>query len=207
MSLRIIKKASGNVQLLGAGRNEFYPASQHFRIASDGNTIEIMDRGIVASSFLFSDIVATQVEPSAEIAPPALVGDFLTLLDGSFFFDVSRGGGLIDGALILEAFTSYTFTATEDNLTIAGLDDVTTLYIDAAAPYNCTGLKPPTGNVRQLLQVVNISNNAIGLPRESIASSETWRFWGQGLSMQTLARESFFLQYDPEILTGRWRYF
>ena len=176
MSLRIIKKASGNVQLLGAGRNEFYPASQHFRIASDGNTIEIMDRGIVASSFSFSDIVATQVEPSAEIAPPALVGDFLTLLDGSFFFDVSGGGGIISGALTLESVGTATLSSTPvHDLAITGdINAVSRLEFNVTTASNLTGIIAPTSSNLYVLK--NTGTSLLAIAQENVNSDPVNRF-------------------------------
>ena len=164
-----------------------------------------MDRGIVASSFLFSDIVATQVETSAEIAPPALVGDFLTLLDGSFFFDVSGGDGssVITKSLVFDSYVSTSLTGTTHNLSVSGLNDVVTLYLNPTINLILSGIVAPSPVKRQFLQVVNTGLGSLTFPKENLNSDAENRFIMTGTSSTLAIQQTFLLMYDD--LDSRWR--
>ena len=215
MSLDIIKKESGNVLLEGLDNNpryEFLQAGQHFRLGRDNDTIEILDKGLVVTSFKYSEVVNTQIEPAAAAPKPSTIKAFLDLLDTSFFFDLGGGdSGIIQDSLVLLSAVSFSFSTNLNNANVPGLDDATVLNVTplATGGITLTGLLAPTGKKRQSLQIVNVSPSfAFAITRESPASDPQNRFYGGPAGITLQPRQTLQLFYDDTLLTdGRWRFF
>lgn len=209
MSLDIIKKESGNVLLEGLDNNpryEFLQAGQHFRLGRDNDTIEILEKGLVVTSFKYSEVVNTQIEPAAAAPKPSTIKAFLDLLDTSFFFELSGGGdgdSVLTKALVFESYAERTLTSTTHNLSVEGLNDVVTLYLTPTTGLTLSGIVAPNPVKRQFLQVVNLGLSNIVFPEENTNSDPENRFIMQGTSASLSPQQTYLLFYDT--LVSRWR--
>ena len=138
----------------------------------------------MAYDCLFADILSTQVEPAAAVATTTIAA-FTTLLDSSFFFSVSGGSGTADSILlaatgIFDLGTSFitpaALTASTNDYTVAGGDDVMVWRVSSTGAVNLTGMAAPPAGTSPLRILRNVGANNITFQKQSVLSVAANRF-------------------------------
>lgn len=120
-----------------------------------------------------------------------------------FFFDAVGFDGAVTESLTLDATVSTTLTGLTNNLTVAGINDATWLYITPTTGLTLTGILAPNPVKRQMLWVTNVGAANIATPEESVSSDPANRFIMQGTTATLNPQQTFVYIYDT--LVSRWR--
>ena len=193
------KETSGNVRVYGGGNNKRFSPSRDFGQSKDGTKIQLYDsNGGVVFECLYSDVRGYIPEGSTAItAAPALIENFLSVLSGSFFFELSAGQ--LPASIVRTGEVTVNIATSANNLAIPNIERVSIIRLNASVPLVITGFVAPNPVLQQEFLILNIGAQ-VQLTRESLLSTAGNRFAGVNATETIVATNgSRRMIYDTSI--------